>query len=98
MAGRAAHAARRLDACRAAGVREAVRPAERRDGNEQREGEAMTATIERPKLTHRQILLLMSGHQAVMLLAALDLTIVGTALQTIVGKRGGTEHDSWVVT
>ncbi|MBA3489435.1 MAG: MFS transporter [Longispora sp.] len=33
-----------------------------------------------------------------MLLAALDQTIVGTALPTIVGKLGGLEHYSWVVT
>jgi len=58
----------------------------------------MTATIERPNLTHRQILLLMSGLMAGMLLAALDQTIVGTALPTIVGKLGGIEHYSWVVT
>jgi EmrB/QacA subfamily drug resistance transporter len=33
-----------------------------------------------------------------MLLAALDQTIVGTALPTIVGKLGGLEHYSWVIT
>ena len=33
-----------------------------------------------------------------MLLAALDQTIVGTALPTIVGKLGGINHYSWVVT
>jgi EmrB/QacA subfamily drug resistance transporter len=58
----------------------------------------MTATTERPRLTHQQILLLMSGLMAGMLLAALDQTIVGTALPTIVGKLGGIEHYSWVVT
>jgi EmrB/QacA subfamily drug resistance transporter len=58
----------------------------------------MTTTIERPTLSHRQILLLMSGLMAGMLLAALDQTIVGTALPTIVGKLGGIEHYSWVVT
>jgi EmrB/QacA subfamily drug resistance transporter len=57
-----------------------------------------TAAIERPRLSHRQILLLMSGLMAGMLLAALDQTIVGTALPTIVGKLGGIEHYSWVVT
>jgi EmrB/QacA subfamily drug resistance transporter len=40
----------------------------------------------------------MSGLMAGMLLAALDQTIVGTALPTIVGKLGGIEHYSWVVT
>jgi MFS family permease len=34
----------------------------------------------------------------VMLLAALDQTIVSTALPTIVGELGGLEHISWVVT
>ena len=33
-----------------------------------------------------------------MLLAALDCTIVATALPTIVGDLGGAEHMSWVVT
>src|SRR5207244_4551778 len=52
----------------------------------------------RPVLSHRQILLLMGGLMTGMLLAALDQTIVGTALPTIVGKLGGIEHYSWVVT
>lgn len=34
----------------------------------------------------------------VMLLAALDQTIVSTALPTIVGEFGGLEHLSWIVT
>ena len=52
----------------------------------------------RPALRHRQILLLMGGLMTGMLLAALDQTIVGTALPTIVGKLGGINHYSWVVT
>ncbi|GAA0709890.1 MFS transporter [Dactylosporangium roseum] len=52
----------------------------------------------RPALAHRQILLLMGGLMTGMLLAALDQTIVGTALPTIVGELGGLEHYSWVVT
>jgi len=52
----------------------------------------------RPALSHRQILTLMSGLMTAMLLAALDQTIVGTALPTIVGELGGIEHYSWVVT
>src|SRR5437764_12930980 len=51
-----------------------------------------------PRLSKRQILLLMSGLMTGMLLAALDQTIVGTALPTIVGKLGGINHYSWVVT
>ncbi|MGH3662953.1 MAG: MDR family MFS transporter [Micromonosporaceae bacterium] len=53
---------------------------------------------ERPQLHHGQILALMGGLMTGMLLAALDQTIVGTALPTIVGKLGGLEHYSWVVT
>lgn len=48
-------------------------------------------------LTHRQILVVFSGLMAGMLLAALDQTIVSTALPTIVGL-GGLDHLSWVVT
>jgi len=56
------------------------------------------AELARPRLSHRQILLLMGGLMTGMLLAALDQTIVGTALPTIVGKLGGINHYSWVVT
>jgi EmrB/QacA subfamily drug resistance transporter len=48
--------------------------------------------------THRQILIVFSGLMAGMLLAALDQTIVSTALPTIVGDLKGLEHLSWVVT
>ena len=46
----------------------------------------------------RSVLLVVSGLMLVMLLAALDQTIVSTALPTIVGDLGGLEHISWVVT
>ncbi len=49
-------------------------------------------------LTHRQILVIFSGLMLGMLLAALDQTIVATALPTIVGDLGGLEHLAWVVT
>ncbi|GAA0930347.1 MDR family MFS transporter [Virgisporangium aurantiacum] len=49
-------------------------------------------------LSRRQLGLLMAGLMTGMLLAALDQTIVGTALPTIVGELGGIEHYSWVVT
>ena len=39
-----------------------------------------------------------TGLMLVMLMAALDSTIVSTALPTIVGDLGGLEHISWVVT
>jgi EmrB/QacA subfamily drug resistance transporter len=46
----------------------------------------------------RHILLVVSGLMLVLLLAALDQTIVSTALPTIVGDLGGLNHLSWVVT
>ncbi|MFL5481351.1 MAG: DHA2 family efflux MFS transporter permease subunit [Gemmatimonadaceae bacterium] len=49
-------------------------------------------------LGHRQILIAFSGLVLAMLLAALDSTIVSTALPTIVSELGGLEHLSWVVT
>jgi EmrB/QacA subfamily drug resistance transporter len=49
-------------------------------------------------LSHRQLLTLFSGLLLAMLLAALDSTIVATALPTIVGELGGLERLSWVVT
>jgi EmrB/QacA subfamily drug resistance transporter len=54
---------------------------------------ATTATDRRP-----HIAVVFSGLMLVMLLAALDQTIVATALPTIVGDFGGLEHISWVVT
>lgn len=50
------------------------------------------------RLTHRQILVVFSGLLIGMFLAALDQTIVATALPTIVGELGGLNHLSWVVT
>ncbi len=53
----------------------------------------MTAPDNRPR-----ILTVFAALTAVMLLAALDQTIVSTALPTIVGELGGIEHLSWIVT
>ena len=50
------------------------------------------------RLGHRQILIAFSGLVLAMLLAALDSTIVSTALPTIVSELGGLEHLAWVVT
>src|SRR5881227_3846980 len=50
------------------------------------------------EMTHRQILLVFSGLMLGMFLAALDQTVVATALPTIVGDLGGLNHLSWVVT
>ena len=44
------------------------------------------------------MLVVFSGLVLVMLMAALDSTIVATALPTIVGDLGGLDHISWVVT
>ena len=46
--------------------------------------------------THRQIQTIFGGLMAGMFLAALDQTIVATALPTIVGEFGGLDHISWV--
>jgi EmrB/QacA subfamily drug resistance transporter len=49
--------------------------------------------------THgRQLAAVLGSLMLVMLLAALDQTVVATALPTIVGDLGGLEHLSWVVT
>jgi EmrB/QacA subfamily drug resistance transporter len=49
-------------------------------------------------LTRRQLMFVFAGLMSGMLLAALDQTIVSTALPTIVGDLGGLSHLSWVVT
>jgi EmrB/QacA subfamily drug resistance transporter len=49
-------------------------------------------------LSHRQILVVMSGLMAGMFLAALDQSIVGTALPRITSELGGLDKLSWVVT
>ncbi|MGH9225617.1 MAG: MDR family MFS transporter [Acidimicrobiales bacterium] len=56
------------------------------------------ATDATPEISHRQILVIFSGLMLGMLLAALDQTIVTTALPTITGELGGLNHLSWVVT
>jgi EmrB/QacA subfamily drug resistance transporter len=50
------------------------------------------------QLSRRQILIVFAGLVAGMLLATLDQTIVATSLPTIVGKLGGLNELSWVVT
>ena len=49
-------------------------------------------------LSHRQILVVMGGLMAGMFLAALDQSIVGTALPRITSELGGIDKLSWVVT
>jgi EmrB/QacA subfamily drug resistance transporter len=55
-------------------------------------------TEERPVLPRRQLIMVMLGLMTGMLLAALDQTIVSTALPTVVSDLGGLQHYSWVVT
>jgi EmrB/QacA subfamily drug resistance transporter len=60
-----------------------------------------TATASAPAsggFTHRQILVIMSGLMMGMFLAALDQTIVSTALPTIVGDFHHSDLLSWVIT
>jgi EmrB/QacA subfamily drug resistance transporter len=49
-------------------------------------------------LSHRQILVVLSGLMAGMFLAALDQSIVGVALPRITSELGGLDKLSWVVT
>ena len=51
-----------------------------------------------PAVSADKVRLVFGGLVLVMLLAALDQTIVSTALPTIVGELGGLEHLAWVVT
>src|ERR1700742_2959163 len=55
-------------------------------------------TVQSGYLTHRQILVVLGGVMAGMLLAALDQSIVGTALPRIARGLGGLAKLSWVVT
>ncbi len=48
--------------------------------------------------THREVLIVFSGLMLGMLLAALDQTVVATALPTIVGELGGLNRLAWLVT
>lgn len=59
------------------------------------------ATDEKPGITplsHNEIMIVISGLMMAMLLAALDQTIVSTALTKIVSELNGSTHLSWVVT
>jgi EmrB/QacA subfamily drug resistance transporter len=50
-----------------------------------------------PTLSHRRVLVIIGALMLGMFLAALDQTIVSTALPTIVADLGGASHLSWVV-
>lgn len=64
----------------------------------------MTRNLEAPahvtvrELSHREVLKVFAGLMTAMLLAALDQTIIATALPSIVGALGGLSQLSWVVT
>ncbi len=58
----------------------------------------MSETTAPTPMTHRQVLLVLSGLMLGLFLAALDQTIVATALPTIAGELGGLDQLSWVVT
>ena len=55
-------------------------------------------TKEHAPMTHKQILTVMFGLMTGLLLAALDQSIVSTALKTITVDLGGLNHYTWVVT
>jgi EmrB/QacA subfamily drug resistance transporter len=62
-------------------------------------GAAVTAEAPGPQyFSHRQIIIILFGVMAGMLLFALDQGIVGTALPRIVSELGGLDQLSWVVT
>ena len=58
----------------------------------------MPDTAPKKVFTHREILVILSGLMTGMLLAALDQTIVSTALKSIVEDFNGLSHYTWVVT
>jgi EmrB/QacA subfamily drug resistance transporter len=61
-------------------------------------GGSGTTPDEHHYLTHQQIVVVLFGLMAGVLLAALDQSIVGTALPTIVSDLGGLDKLAWVVT
>ena len=58
----------------------------------------MTATTADQPLTHRQIVTILVGLMSGMFLAALDQTIVATAIRTIADDLKGLEHQAWATT
>jgi EmrB/QacA subfamily drug resistance transporter len=62
------------------------------------EGTAVAAGSALPGLNRRRIFLIIGALMLGMLLAALDQTIVSTALPTIVGDLQGGSHIAWVIT
>ena len=59
----------------------------------------MTAAVERPEMTHREVLEALSGLLLAMFVAILSSTVVTTALPEIIGDLGGSQSSyTWVVT
>ena len=58
----------------------------------------MTNNAPSKTFTHREIMIILGGLMTGLLLAALDQTIVSTALKSIVEDFNGLEHYTWVVT
>jgi EmrB/QacA subfamily drug resistance transporter len=69
-----------------------------RPGNPAPAGSGLPGHGALPGLSHRRILLIIGALMIGMLLAALDQTIVSTALPTIVGDLQGGSHIAWVIT
>ena len=63
-----------------------------------REERGLATTDGPQELRGRKLALVFAGLMLVMLMAALDSTIVATALPTIAGDLGGLNHISWVTT
>jgi EmrB/QacA subfamily drug resistance transporter len=59
---------------------------------------APTATTPGGRLTHRQIVVILSGLMLGMFLAALDQTIVGTSIRTIADDLKGLDLQAWATT
>lgn len=50
------------------------------------------------KLSHKSVMIIFAGLMLAMFLSSLDQTIISTALPTIVGDLGGSDHLAWVIT
>lgn len=55
-------------------------------------------TYDQPQLARREILVVFAALMLGMLLAALDQTVLATAMPTIVGELGGLDKLSWIIT
>lgn len=62
------------------------------------DGDALAGDLTAGEMTKRELSVVMFAVAVTLLLAALDQTIVSTALPTMVGELGGLDHYSWVVT